>query len=412
MSVPSVVVAQVGARRHYAVPRIYQQAGMLARLYTDICAVKGWPRLANSCWPTRVRPAGVRRLLGRVPYGIPREKITAFSTLGLKIYQRRRRVRSTSDFSDLEVWTGSQLCQHVVNSGLPAVDLVHTFCSGGLELIREAKSRGIRTIVEQTNAPAGVYSRIIDEEHKKYAGFIEHSETNDSWQSWAHREQQEWDAADMVICGSQFVVDGIREVGGPVHKTVVVPSGVEVPARAMPRKIRGKGASVNVLYVGRIDLRKGAHYLIEAARRMKDAHVSFRMCGAELLTPRALQDLPPNLEILGRVPRAEIQRQYEWADVFCLPSLCEGSAMVTYEAMAMGLPVITTPNSGSIVQDGVNGFLFPARDPDAIVAAIEKCRPRLDDANDPFPASPASPPEFSLEAYANRLIAAANQALR
>lgn len=58
------IVAQIGARMHYAVPRILHEAGMLAHLYTDNCASKGWPRLLHDV-PAPWRPAALRRLLSR-----------------------------------------------------------------------------------------------------------------------------------------------------------------------------------------------------------------------------------------------------------------------------------------------------------------------------------------------------------
>jgi glycosyltransferase involved in cell wall biosynthesis len=61
---------------------------------------------------------------------------------------------------------------------------------------------------------------------------------------------------------------------------------------------------------------------------------------------------------------------YAWADVFLLPSICEGSAMVTYEALSWGLPVITTHNAGSIVRDTVDGWLVPIRDSEAIAKKL------------------------------------------
>ena len=75
------LVAQLGARRHYAIPRMLHEAGMLDRFYTDICAVKGWPS-ALRVVPRSLRPAGLKRLMGRVPVGVPEEKIRAFTTFG------------------------------------------------------------------------------------------------------------------------------------------------------------------------------------------------------------------------------------------------------------------------------------------------------------------------------------------
>jgi glycosyltransferase involved in cell wall biosynthesis len=63
-----------------------------------------------------------------------------------------------------------------------------------------------------------------------------------------------------------------------------------------------------------------------------------------------------------------MHRIFESADAFVFPSLHEGSALATYEALASGLPVITTENAGSVVRDGVEGFVVPIRD----VAALKE----------------------------------------
>jgi glycosyltransferase involved in cell wall biosynthesis len=63
---------------------------------------------------------------------------------------------------------------------------------------------------------------------------------------------------------------------------------------------------------------------------------------------------------------------YTWADVFLLPTVCEGSATVCYEALAAGLPVVTTPNAGSTVRDGVDGFVVPIRDSETLVERLAR----------------------------------------
>jgi len=70
------------------------------------------------------------------------------------------------------------------------------------------------------------------------------------------------------------------------------------------------------------------------------------------------------------VPHAEVQRLFQSADLFVYPSLHEGSALAIFEAMASGLPVITTENAGSMMRDGIDGYLVPLRDPDAIAQRI------------------------------------------
>jgi glycosyltransferase involved in cell wall biosynthesis len=78
------------------------------------------------------------------------------------------------------------------------------------------------------------------------------------------------------------------------------------------------------------------------------------------------------VELLGRVSHGEMPALMAAADVFVFPSLFEGSAVVTYEALACGLPSVVTPNAGSVVRDGVEGFVVRPRDVEALAARMEK----------------------------------------
>src|SRR5207237_513109 len=75
---------------------------------------------------------------------------------------------------------------------------------------------------------------------------------------------------------------------------------------------------------------------------------------------------------LGPVPRTRMPALLRWADLLVLPSICEGSALVTYEALATGVPVIGTPNAGAPLRDGVDGLLVPSGEVEALAAAIER----------------------------------------
>jgi glycosyltransferase involved in cell wall biosynthesis len=83
------------------------------------------------------------------------------------------------------------------------------------------------------------------------------------------------------------------------------------------------------------------------------------------------REVPANVRWLHHVPSAAVHRLYQSSDVFVLPSLSEGSALVIYEAMASGLPVIVTPNSGSVARDGVDGYVVPSRNVSAIAERLE-----------------------------------------
>lgn len=115
-----------------------------------------------------------------------------------------------------------------------------------------------------------------------------------------------------------------------------------------------------MLTVGAVGLRKGSPY-VGGVSRLLAGEVEFRMVGPLELLPEAQKKLAASVELTGPIPRSEMRKQFEWADVFLLPSLCEGSAISVYEALAAGLPVICTENTGSVVRNGIDGYIVPIR---------------------------------------------------
>lgn len=398
------LVAQLGARMHYAVPRMMNEAGMLGQFYTDICAVKGWPRLLNIV-PRVVQPAGLKRLLGRVPKGVPHKQITAFTQFGWEYQRRYATALSPAEKTQTNLWAGRRFCELVLANGFHDADAVYTFNSAGLELLIAARERGLRAVMEQTIAPMEIERALLEDEYQRFSDWEAPPTADTARQEFIARERAEWAQADLILCGSEFVRMSIAAAGGPVEKCCVVPYGVNAPSSAPPKKRYER--PLRVLTVGGVGLRKGSPYVQQAAATLTGKAV-FRMVGNVAVTPSARALLESTLELTGVVPRAEMQKHFAWADVFLLPSLCEGSATVVYEAMAAGLAVICTPNTGSVVRDGVDGYIVPIRDTDAITQAVLA----LAKAPDLLAAMSANARErakdYDLLRYQERLVAALN----
>ena len=135
----------------------------------------------------------------------------------------------------------------------------------------------------------------------------------------------------------------------------------------------GDGAedgAFRVIHCGRVDLRKGCHYLIEAFHGLRLPRAELWLVGPVAPEMEAFRRRyeSPSIVFHGPRPQAELARWYGRCAVFCLASLEEGMAMVIPQAMACGLPVIATPNSGAeeIVREGVEGHLVPVRDVEAL----------------------------------------------
>jgi glycosyltransferase involved in cell wall biosynthesis len=177
-------------------------------------------------------------------------------------------------------------------------------------------------------------------------------------------------AVDFYLCPSEPVVqDLVKTWGIKREQTVLVPYGVdpkwlEIVNRPVPGRI---------LFAGTAGLRKGIHYLAMAAEKLhiKGRRYEFRVAG-DVTQRVAKQPVCQHLEFLGRLPRNQMHREFRQADIFVLPSLAEGSAEATYEALAAGLPVITTPATGSVVRDRIDGRIIPESDPETLAAAIEE----------------------------------------
>lgn len=399
---PRIVVAQLGARRHYAVPRIVHDAGMLARLYTDTyVGDKPWLERLLGLVPKHWLPERARRLRGRKALGVPADKVTSLDLFGLRYERARRRAERAARPSAAFAYWGKRFCVRIVAGRPPQADLVWAFNGAALELFQWAKGRGMRCVLEQTSAPHAVMRRLVSEEVERWPGWEPGLEPPPEPDPLSERERAEWRLADLVIAGSQFVVAGIEACDGPADKCVVVPGGVDA-ATFTPRP-RGRSDRLRVLFAGRVCLMKGAPYLLEALRRLGPRQIQARFAGEVALAPDKLRPYREVAVFLGPVPRPLMPQLYRWADVLVLPSICEGSAMVVYEALSAGTYVITTPNAGSVLEgSSPHGQLVPIRDVDALVAALgTRLAAQADDRPQQTDGLPVG---VDLAAYRHRLI--------
>lgn len=116
------------------------------------------------------------------------------------------------------------------------------------------------------------------------------------------------------------------------------------------------------------------------------------------------EPLPAGVVCLGQTPRDALLREMSEADVFVFPSLFEGFALVILEAMAAGLPVITTPNTAGpdLIEDGKEGLIVPAGDPTALRAAMESLLNDPEHARAMGRAAHEKAKEYTWERYGER----------
>ena len=130
-----------------------------------------------------------------------------------------------------------------------------------------------------------------------------------------------------------------------------------------------------VLSVGTHDLRKGTPYLLEAWKRAAIPDAELHLVGPLRLARSFVDRYAGCFQHWPHVAKADLGTHYAAADVLAFPTLGDGFGLVIQEAMCSGTPVVTTPCGGGpeCITDGVDGWIVPPRDIDALVARLRAC---------------------------------------
>ncbi len=254
---------------------------------------------------------------------------------------------------------------------LGQASIFHGWSQISLHSLRKAKRRSIPTILDHPMLHVNAWLSLAREEYARSG-----TDTKGYYsllpQALVRRMKLEYREADRILVPSSISEDTFLQNGIAAGKLVRIPYGVDTSAFC-PGDI-GRTDIFRVLYAGRLELLKGMRYLLDAWR-MLDLH------NAELwLVGRVMPEVEPflkqgatrSIRIVGNVTREELAKYYQSADVFVLPSLCDGFGLVILEAMASGLPVIATVNTGGpdVVTDGKEGFVIPIRNSDALAERL------------------------------------------
>ncbi|MBE9039851.1 glycosyltransferase family 4 protein [Oscillatoriales cyanobacterium LEGE 11467] len=391
------IAVQTGARYNYAIPSILEKSGMLDAFYTDLCASSGMGAVLDRWIPKSIATGSIRRLLNRrVPSNIE-DKVHTFDRVSLHYWVRNilakenkiQKNRALSQFNQ-------EFGRSMIRKGTGRATHLFSMFGEGTDFLEFAKQKNIKIITDIFISP--LTYQIIQEEKKKFRDLesMIPSEIIRSSYAWFDRV---CDLTDTFLVPSEFVGRGLEQFGVKPHQYYKVPYGVDKSwLKLVNAPLKGR-----ILFVGTAELRKGIHILGMAAQKLSHRCYEFRVVGGVSDKIRS-HPLTQNLNFRDRIPRSEIQQEYVRSDIFVLPTLAEGSAQVTYEALAAGIPVITTPAAGSVVRDGIEGFIVPERDPVAIAERIEMLVEDRELRDRIAVAAKERAKEYTWDKYADRLL--------
>lgn len=188
------------------------------------------------------------------------------------------------------------------------------------------------------------------------------------------RLDEEIRQADAVLVGSTYAADSFVAEGIARSKMRVVPYGVDLltftPGTSEPPTQDGR---FRVIYAGQLTQRKGISYLLRGYRKFARSDSQLTLVGSVVGSDAPLRPYADSFEHVAHQTRPALAAMYRRSDVFVFPTLIEGMPLVVLEAMACGLPVIVTANGpADIVRDGIDGFVIPERDSDAVCDRLQR----------------------------------------
>ena len=187
------------------------------------------------------------------------------------------------------------------------------------------------------------------------------------------RAIEEYDLATLLLVLSERAADTFRESGIAQEKLFYLPRGVDVERFKPGSEPDGRKQPplFRAIFSGALIERKGIHHLLEAWHRLNLKNAELWLLGSihEEAKPHLKRFWRDNIRTLGFAQ--DVEKYLSQATIHVFPSQLEGSAKVTYEAAACGLPQVVTRESGDVVRDGVEGIIVTPGNVDAIAGAIE-----------------------------------------
>lgn len=276
------------------------------------------------------------------------------------IWAAARRIFSAGQIKDFAEWR--------FLAGLKAGDIAYLWPGSSLDLTRRAKERGCIVVCERVNTLLRTSKPILDAEFESLSLPVEHGLT----EAAVAEELECMDLADFIFSPSPAVTKSIIDAGLPGCKILGTSYGLDPHEVFTPSPHREGARKTTALFAGRICVRKGVHLLIKAWEK---ADVDARLVIVGRIAPEmeayfssAIKD---RTDIEYRAHVENLEPLYRDADFFVLPSLEEGSPLVSYLALGARLPLVVSPmGSGGIVDHDVDGFVVDPHDPDAFASAI------------------------------------------
>ena len=295
---------------------------------------------------------------------------------------------------------------------LGAVRGIYGYEDGCLETFRAARKKGLTCFYDLPIAYWETVRKLLEEERERLPEWEPTLVgTRDSREKLL-RKTEELDLADVVICPSLFVLDSLpASVRAEKHCLEAVFGS---PPRNWDAEKRASDSEkLRVLFAGSLTQRKGLADVFAAMKLLKRHDVELIVMGSPIVPMEFYRSQYRDFTYMSTRPHHEVLKLMQSCDVLVLPSIAEGRALVQQEALANGLPLIVTKNTGGedLIVPGETGFLVPIRSPEAIAEKIAWLADHRDRLPDMRRAAIKQADEYPWQRYTDRILHAISTTL-
>ena len=361
-----------GARDGYQVARALSEGNLLDTLITDLMwsRDRGWMRRLEPLLPASLLSQLQRRSITSFPfnrfrnhYGAALRSILLDRAPRLPFRFRQSAIRS----SDRALGIAAGKRARATGSGLISYSYY------GFDAFR---TYGGPAILFQVHPHPASIRRILSAElaaHPDCAASLLQEWELSLPDAEFQRLVEEPRLASRLLCASSFTRQTLIENGADPSAIRVVPYGVDlqrfVPAPQPPTS----AGPLKLLFVGRINQRKGIKYLLQALDLLDTREVEVTVCGRAVDGLDLFRPYAGRVTVRPSVSFQELQAAFQSADLFVLPSVAEGFGQVLLEALASGLPILSTTHTAApdLITNGEEGFIVEPGRPDLLAEKIE-----------------------------------------
>ena len=371
--ISGAVIVHAGARDNYQLARALSEQGLLEALVTDLYwpGDRGWAKSLERVLPARIRTL----LLQRSSRGVPFERVHwragggLWSLLLEKLprapFSLRRRTQRNLDAS---LGKAAGRLASTRHAGLVAYSYY------GFDAMSQYAHPAL---LFQLHPHPATMRRILQRELNDHPDCA--SSLRQEWELSLPEEDyrhlvEETAMASQFLAASSFTRASLIEHGAEPSSITVVPYGVDLERfhpGTSPRGAREDGP-LQLLFVGRINQRKGIKYLLEALRMLPSDRVHLTVCGRVVDDLEIFKPFAGQVTIRPSVSGEELIAAYRAADIFVFPSVAEGFGQVLLESLACGLPILSTTHTAApdLIADGEQGFIVEPRRADLLAERI------------------------------------------